>query len=206
VAQAGLPGRGAAILTLGILSLVMLGLFTGIPAWVMGRRDLRRIRSGEIAAAEENFTKAGMIMGLVGTCISIVWVILGLILVFSVFNHGRWSRPYRVESIREKMLVELRVIANDAVAYRTSQDEETFVGYAIPDHLRSTATAEYSEGAATSVVISFFGEANDGTATVEVSVDAEGKIVGVHFGEGQGEEGSDALDMQVSAAPLPMGI
>ena len=38
-------GRGGLILTLGILSIVLLGFFLGIPAWVMGNRDLKKIRT-----------------------------------------------------------------------------------------------------------------------------------------------------------------
>lgn len=36
------PHRGTLILVLGILSLTMCGLFTGIPAWIMGKNDLEK--------------------------------------------------------------------------------------------------------------------------------------------------------------------
>src|SRR5512142_2958805 len=127
-------GRGAVILTLGILSLVLLGLLTGIPAWIMGHRDLKRIRSGEIAAGEASFTKAGMIMGIVGTCISILTIIFVIFFALAFLRHGGWHRGYRVEATRDRMLVELRAIANDAFAYRTlraaREGEPTYVGYA----------------------------------------------------------------------------
>ena len=38
--------RGTLILVLSILSLVLCGLFTGIPAWIMGKGDLIKIRGG----------------------------------------------------------------------------------------------------------------------------------------------------------------
>ena len=38
------PHRGTLILVLGILSLVLCGFFTGIPAWIMGKGDLEKIK------------------------------------------------------------------------------------------------------------------------------------------------------------------
>ena len=42
------PHRGTLILVLGILSLVLCSFFTGIPAWIMGKDDLAKIKAGQM--------------------------------------------------------------------------------------------------------------------------------------------------------------
>jgi flagellar basal body-associated protein FliL len=90
-------GRGGLILTMGILSIVFLWIFTGIPAWVMGKRDLTRIRRGEISPNQKGLTQSGMILGILGTFLSPPFIALVLailtvattVLSFSVLNRGR---------------------------------------------------------------------------------------------------------------------
>ena len=74
------PHRGTLILVLGILSLVMCGFFTGIPAWIMGRNDLRKIKSGLMEPEGEGSTKGGMICGII-CCIISLLSIIGIILL-----------------------------------------------------------------------------------------------------------------------------
>ncbi len=76
-------GRGALILTLGILSLVLFGPLTGIPAWIMGHSDMKEIRAGRIASHESGLTNAGMVLGIVGTCIGAI-VIIGIFLAIAI--------------------------------------------------------------------------------------------------------------------------
>ena len=73
------PGRGALILVLGILAILMLGPFTGIPAWVMGAKDLKKIIDDKIAPSERTMTQVGMILGIVGTVLGLL--VLGIIVV-----------------------------------------------------------------------------------------------------------------------------
>ena len=70
--------RGALILTLGILSLVLCPLqVLGPVAWTMGNNDLAAMRSGRMDPSGEGITQAGRICGIIGTvllalsCISI---------------------------------------------------------------------------------------------------------------------------------------
>jgi flagellar basal body-associated protein FliL len=80
-------GRGATILTLGILSIVLLGFVLGIPAWIMGKRDGKKIREGLIDARQRGLTQAGMILGIVGTFLSMIWMVaLVAIVGFSIFS------------------------------------------------------------------------------------------------------------------------
>ena len=66
------PHRGTLILVLGILSLVLFGFFTGIPAWIMGKSDLKKIRDGAMDPEGEGTTKAGMVCGMISFVISCV--------------------------------------------------------------------------------------------------------------------------------------
>jgi hypothetical protein len=96
---AGYPeaGRGTLILVLGILGLVAFGFLTGIPAWVMGQRDLKKIAAGTISPDEKATTQIGMILGIVATAISgfvLLIVLIGLAIALGlVFSHntGEWS-------------------------------------------------------------------------------------------------------------------
>jgi hypothetical protein len=76
-------GRGGVILALGILSIIMLGPLTGIPAWVMGHNDMKKIRSGMIVQSEKGLTQAGMILGIIGTILGLL-VIMGIVIALMV--------------------------------------------------------------------------------------------------------------------------
>jgi predicted Zn finger-like uncharacterized protein len=80
------PHRGTLILVLGILSLVGAGIFTGIPAWIMGNNDLKEIRAGRMDPEGESNTNIGRILGMVCCIMSLVslliccplWIIFGI--------------------------------------------------------------------------------------------------------------------------------
>ena len=74
-------GRAVTILVFGILSVVALGPILGIPAWVMGRTDLTKIQAGLIPASERQLTRAGMILGIIGTFYFIVVIVIVLIVL-----------------------------------------------------------------------------------------------------------------------------
>ncbi|MCI0465245.1 MAG: zinc-ribbon domain-containing protein [Gemmataceae bacterium] len=66
------PHRGSTILTLGILSLVVLGPILGPIAWVMGHQDMNEIRAGRMDPEGEGPTNAGKICGMIATILSAV--------------------------------------------------------------------------------------------------------------------------------------
>ena len=72
------PGRSILILVFGILSVTTLGPILGVPAWIMGSSDLAKIDQGRIAESERGLTKAGMILGIVG---SLLFVLVLLIVI-----------------------------------------------------------------------------------------------------------------------------
>jgi len=80
------PHRGTLILVLGILSLVLCSFFTGIPAWIMGKGDLAKIKDGMMDPEGEGPTKAGMICGMI--CCIICALGIGLIILLMILGGG----------------------------------------------------------------------------------------------------------------------
>ena len=71
------PHRGTLILVLGILGLVFCSIFTGLPAWVMGYGDLKKIEAGIMDPAGAGTTKAGLWCGFVSCVIFVVFFVIG---------------------------------------------------------------------------------------------------------------------------------
>jgi predicted Zn finger-like uncharacterized protein len=69
------PHRGNLVMTLGILAVAVFACFgpfsliLGIIAWVMGRKDLKKMADNVMDPAGEGYTRAGWILGIVGTCL-----------------------------------------------------------------------------------------------------------------------------------------
>jgi hypothetical protein len=74
------PGRGELILIFGILSIVLLGPILGIPTWVMGKQDLKKIQEGIIHESARSSTKIGMILGIIGTFWILAVILIGAII------------------------------------------------------------------------------------------------------------------------------
>ncbi len=53
-----------------------LGLGLGIPAWIMGHRDLAMMREGVKDPAGRGSTQGGWICGIIGTCLSAIVVLI----------------------------------------------------------------------------------------------------------------------------------
>jgi len=83
-----LPHRGTAILTLGILSLVICWPVLGPIAWIMGNTDLKEIRAGRMDPEGEGYTNAGRICGIVATCVGYTAVCLWLFVIFGMAGVG----------------------------------------------------------------------------------------------------------------------
>ena len=74
------PHRGVLILVFGILGLLVCVIF-GIAAWVMGNTDLRAMQAGIMDPSGEGLTKAGKILGMIATILTIVVLVLWLVVV-----------------------------------------------------------------------------------------------------------------------------
>jgi len=75
------PHRGGLILALGILSLVGCGIFTGLPAWLMGNGDMRAMDSGAMDPEGRSLTQAGKICGMITTILSLLAIVVFVILM-----------------------------------------------------------------------------------------------------------------------------
>jgi hypothetical protein len=78
------PHRGTLILVLGILSLVLCGIFTGIPAWIMGSGDLKQMDAGTMDPSGRSLTNAGRICGM----INCILTALGIVAVIALLALG----------------------------------------------------------------------------------------------------------------------
>lgn len=90
----GYPEQSQAttILVLGILSIICCGPL-GIAAWVMGNNELAAIDAGRRSPDGRSTANAGRIMGIIGTVLIALGILLfiGLLIVgfsFSSFNTG----------------------------------------------------------------------------------------------------------------------
>jgi hypothetical protein len=69
---------------LGIVSIVMCGLFLGVPAMILSRQAKREIAASQGRLGGDGLATAGFITGLVGT----IWSVLGAVLVVVLIAVG----------------------------------------------------------------------------------------------------------------------
>jgi fatty acid desaturase len=77
------PHRGVLILVLGILSIMVCGI-VGIFAWMMGKRDLELMRTGQMDKEGEALTKVGYILGIVGTILFLLWLVIFVLYIIFI--------------------------------------------------------------------------------------------------------------------------
>lgn len=81
--------RGVLILILGILSFVLCGVFTAIPAWIMGNGDLKEMAAGTMDQTGRGLTNAGRILGMIATILTIISVVVfAIFAVLGILNGG----------------------------------------------------------------------------------------------------------------------
>jgi hypothetical protein len=87
------PHRGTLILVLGILSLVFCGVFTAIPAWVMGSSDLKEMDAGLMDPTGRSITNVGKILGIVSVSLTVLAFVAGVVLM----AFGLLTAPHSVQ-------------------------------------------------------------------------------------------------------------
>ncbi|GJQ20857.1 MAG: hypothetical protein HBSIN02_12120 [Bacteroidia bacterium] len=186
-------GRGALILVLGILSLVMFGLLTGIPAWVMGHTDLRRMREGTMDRTDEGITRAGMILGIIGTVLSglailvILLVILGVLSLAGVILFEAEAIKAQERSIE----AHLHTIATEARAWRT--EHGSYEGFEIPSELSKTSREVYSAQVRTEQ-IRLRARATNRRGAIEATLNRDGDLVDWSYSGVFAEHDSDVFE------------
>lgn len=90
------PHRGGVVLAMGIVSIVLagpIGLGLGIASWIMGQRDLAKIRQRVMDPAGQGTTQAGWICGIIGTILSSLMTLLCIgYIAFIVFFFNAMSQ------------------------------------------------------------------------------------------------------------------
>ena len=77
-ASASASKEAVTALVLGILGIVCCGLVAPV-AWYLGQNELRAIRLGQASAAGEGMAMAGRILGMIGTALLVLGLIIGLL-------------------------------------------------------------------------------------------------------------------------------
>jgi len=85
-----IPHRGSMVFTMGMVSVIgnillccvfpllsLVMIVPGIIAWTCGSRDLAKINSGEMDPTGRSMTQSGMVLGIVGTVIAILEIVMG---------------------------------------------------------------------------------------------------------------------------------
>jgi hypothetical protein len=67
----------------GIISLIFCGCLLGIPAWIIGSSELKKISRGESSPEGKGFATAGMWLGIISTAISVVGVFIYVLLMMA---------------------------------------------------------------------------------------------------------------------------
>ncbi len=75
------PHRGTLILILGRLGILCCGIFTAIPAIIMGSGDLKAMDAGTMDPAGRGNTNAGKICGIIGCVLTVLGIVVQIILV-----------------------------------------------------------------------------------------------------------------------------
>jgi ABC-type Fe3+ transport system permease subunit len=71
-------------LVLGILGIICCPIL-GIVAWIMGNNELEGIRSGRRSPASEGTANASRILGIIGTVLLGIWLLLALLGIAGLF-------------------------------------------------------------------------------------------------------------------------
>ena len=152
-------GRGTLILVFGILNLFLIGPILGIPAWIMGNKDIKKIKQGSISRSAKIPTQIGMILGIVGTFTGLLlWavVISGVFVGVSTFN------DFAKIANRDGLMADATSIASYSQVYYPKIKEEngggnSFVGFEIPEQLMETSNGTFSLDEPTDSSISIIG-------------------------------------------------
>jgi hypothetical protein len=77
---------GIGSLLCAFVYLVPIGLGLGVAAWTMGRRDLKKMREGEMDRAGRSATHNGWVCGIAGTILNAIMT-LGAVLILALIIH-----------------------------------------------------------------------------------------------------------------------
>jgi hypothetical protein len=82
------PHRGGLVLTLGLLGFFCCQFFA-IAAWIMGYADLKEIDAGRMDPTGRGLTQAGMIIGIIGTVLMILYCGFQMLMIPLAIMNGQ---------------------------------------------------------------------------------------------------------------------
>ncbi|MCB0722010.1 MAG: DUF4190 domain-containing protein [Ignavibacteriae bacterium] len=68
-------------LVLGIAAYVCLGIFAAIPAWIVGKKEIKAIEEGRSPQAGLTMAKIGMWLGIVNVILSVLFLLVYLLII-----------------------------------------------------------------------------------------------------------------------------
>ena len=96
-------GRATTSLVLGIASLVLCGLFTGIPAIILGIKARREARESHGRVGGEGLALGGIITGVLGT---LLWLVVYVSLIAVVWLGAEWFDDVKDDICRDVDITE----------------------------------------------------------------------------------------------------
>jgi hypothetical protein len=102
-------GGATTSLVLGIASLVLCGLFTGIPAIILGVKARREIRESNGRTGGDGLALGGIITGVIGT---LMWLAIYAFVIFAV-----WLGAETVDTIRDDICDDVGITETDDPNY-----------------------------------------------------------------------------------------
>jgi hypothetical protein len=92
------PHRGGLVLGLGIAGLALmsacgLGFVLGLPAWIMGARDQRKMDTGRMDPGGHGLTRAGKICGAIATILGLLILLIYGVAILVGISEGSSSSP-----------------------------------------------------------------------------------------------------------------
>ncbi len=123
--------KSTLILILGILSFP-LGFLCGIPAWIIGASERRKIKMGVVSAREKGTATIGMVMGILGTLISIS------VLIYSVSVGLNIYKSSSMRANRDALISNATAVISLAQQYyhnpkAINGGDGSFEGFILPD-------------------------------------------------------------------------
>lgn len=94
--QQGASGRAVAALVLGILSIICMGFLAGIPAIILGTMEMKSIKAGHSPLAGESAAKVGYILGIIGTALTCISMLIFFIIAALGISMGSLSEMQNV--------------------------------------------------------------------------------------------------------------
>jgi len=64
---------------------MIIGFALSLTAWILGRGDLKAIANGEMDPKAQGQTKGGWLCGIIGTCLPVVYFIVGCLVILVWF-------------------------------------------------------------------------------------------------------------------------